>query len=166
MATVRFETSAAGSAFATSIVKTNSLSRQRLIDLELQAGQPLANTARDNSQAALLPADRGIDAGKTVFIVDSAYYGLLPETLELNGGAVLSSSNLASALDTLRFLQETHVRPEDFTAFVGYPESDNDLKAIFNDQPTAQLATWKERIGEESESSARSSGLRFTAAPS
>jgi hypothetical protein len=148
MATIRFESSTAGNSFAKSIAKTSSLSRQRLIDLELQAGQPLANTARDNLRTALLPADRSIDAGKTVFIVDNAYYGLLPETLELNGGAVLSSSNLASALDTLSFLQETHIKPEDFTAFVGYPESDNDLKAIFKDQPTAQLATWKERVGE------------------
>jgi len=148
MATIRFESSATGSGFSKSIAKAGALSRQKLIDLELQAGQPLANSARGDLQEALLPADRSIDAGKTVFIIDNAYYGLLPEALEFNGGAVLSSSNLVKALDTLKFLQETQVKPEDFTAFVGYPESDEDLKAVFRDQPTARLDTWKDRVGE------------------
>lgn len=91
-----------------------------MIDLETQAGQPLGNTAREQLQAAVLPAARDADKSKTVLVGDNAYYGLVPASLDFENGAVLSSLDLDSALKSLDYLNKTHLKPSDFTAYCGF----------------------------------------------
>lgn len=148
MATVRFESSSSADMFSKRLVKVSSLSGFALTELTSQAGQPLGNTARTGLKEALLPADRSDDSGKTVFIVDSAYYGLLPEFLDVKDSAVLSSASLDSAVRTLHYLQQARVKPTEFTAFVGYPETAADLSAVFGNEKTARLDTWRQRASD------------------
>lgn len=145
--TIRIESSSAGAPVST-VVKQVSITRERLQSLSQQAGQPLGSAARASLRSSLLPPDRSIDEGKTVLLVDNAYYGLLPEALEFDGGAIFSSTNLGQALKNLAYLREAKIRPDEFTAFVGYPETEEDIKAVFKDEKTARLSTWKQRAAD------------------
>lgn len=164
MATIRFESFAGAKPFSRRVAKTSSLSRSQLIDLETQAGQPLGNMAREQLQAALLPTPRDADKGKAVFVVDNAYYGLVPASLDFENGAILSSLDLDSALKSLDYLNKTHLKPSDFTAYFGYPETDSDSKAIFGDEKTAKVETWSDRIKEVRELS-QEFGFRLYGSP-
>jgi hypothetical protein len=112
----------------------------------------------------VLLAVRDADESKTVFVVDNAYHGLVPASLDFENRAVLSSLDLDSALKSLDYLNKTHLKPSDFTAYFGYPETDSDIKAIFGDEKTAKVETWSDRIREVRELS-QEFGFRLYGSP-
>ena len=105
------------------------------------------NDAREELRQSLLPVDLKADSGKPVLYRDSSSHNVLPQSFDLNNGVVFASSDATRALENYQYLMTAKYAPEDFTAFVGYPESPEDFEAVFSDHPTAAgLLEWQKNM--------------------
>jgi len=120
-----------------------SLSKTQFEKLLNGAHQPSAKAYRDELRDRLMPSNADIDSGKTVLFLDIDFYGLLPRMLGADEAGSLGSLTLGAALLHRTELGSLKPRPADFTAFMGYPETESDRLAVFGTQAAAKLETWQ-----------------------
>lgn len=144
IATLRFETRPSAAPSETVARETDI--RPKTFRESLQAAlQPSSQAERLRLRAEVLPEDMSADAGKTVLFFDTSFYGTMPGSFELDNGFVFGSASVGDAVDRVKELNSSKVNPSELTAFVGYPETDADVTAIFGDSKTAKSEIWKGR---------------------
>lgn len=140
---VRLESQGSGKPLIESVFG-GALTRARFDYLLKSAGQPLAAASRTELRGHLMPKDPGLDAGKRLFFKDLDFYGLLPKALGGDNAITIGSNTVQTALKNRRSLEGVRVDPPQFSGFMGYPENEADLAAVFGNQKSARLATWKD----------------------
>jgi hypothetical protein len=142
---VRVESSSSSAGWKDSLVNNSGIPLSDAVELFKQANQPVSLEARRKLREALLPSDKDKkDDGKILLFRDSGSFGLLPEYLEVNEGVTLGSRSVGQSIDNLTRLKQLQLKPAEITAVVGFPETEQDLKAVYGkDLPTADLDTWK-----------------------
>jgi hypothetical protein len=142
---VRFETQGDDKPLKQEVVGTGELTRQQFKNLLKAAHQPSAVAYRSELRMKLMPKDFSADVGKTVFFKDLDFYGLLPKTLGIDDAITIGSLTVQTALRNRKALETLKPKRAEFTAFMGYPETEGDRDTIFGTQKTASLQLWRQR---------------------
>jgi len=142
VAMLRFESLATGGP-RVDVVADDKLTGRDFEGLLNMSRQPSSAAARTELQNRLLPKDFPSDKNKTVFFQDLFYYGLLPQSFNVEDAITLGSKDIGAALTRWTELQERKMDPKTFTSFMGYPETRPDYQAIFGTTPSAPLSDWQ-----------------------
>jgi len=145
IATLRFETRPNLSPLET-IARQTGISPDRFKESLQAAVQPSSKAERARLRSQLLPEDMSKDQNKTVLFFDNDFYGAMPSSFELDNGFAFGSSTIRDAVAHATALTSARLAPSDITAFVGYPETDSELSAVFGDSKTAKLTVWQDRM--------------------
>jgi hypothetical protein len=143
MAMIRMETLASGKPVLEQVVATTGIGETDFKKLLSGAQQPSAEAYRAELTEKFVPANR--DAGKLVFFKDVNYYGLLPKSFGAQDALALGSLSISTALQNERTLRTLKATPQNFTAFMGYPEDATDMDKVFGGQNTAGVETWQKQ---------------------
>ena len=145
IATLRFETRPNLSPLET-IARQTEISPSRFKESLQAATQPSSKAERARLRSQLLPEDMSKDQTKTVLFFDTDFYGAMPSSFELDNGFVFGSSTIRDAVAHATALTSARLDPSEITAFVGYPETDSELSAVFGESKTAKLTVWQDRM--------------------
>ena len=143
MATVRFETQRGGIPIKQEVVAQSILTAREFKEMLDVARQPSAAAFRAELREMLLPKDLSHDKGKVVFFKDLFYYGLLPETFNLEGATTIGSQDMAVAYAKRVALERLKPDVSKFTAIMGYPETQAEYDVVFGEQKSAALTEWQ-----------------------
>jgi hypothetical protein len=143
MAMIRFESKPGKLPPKEEVVATTSLTRKDFDQLLETARQPGAAAVRNELQSKLLLPDLTTDKGKTVFFKDLFYYGLLPQSLNVDTAITIGSKEIRTAVIQSRNLSQKKLDPKTFMTFMGYPETHMDYKAVFGEKASAPLLEWQ-----------------------
>jgi hypothetical protein len=144
MATIRFESSESGK-FSERIVSRTKITEEQFednVNLARQAAR--GANARKELRSSLLGTDLSQDAGKLVIFKDLNFYGVLPQTFELDEGVMLVSGNIKKAVANAELLTTEKLAPKEISAFVGYPETPEQFKAVFEEESKPPLPHWQD----------------------
>lgn len=142
MATIRFESSETGN-FSEKVVSETNITEQEFQQNLEAARQDRSAWTREQLRKSLLPTDLSGDTGKLVMYKDMNFYGVLPQSFELQDGLLLASGELKQAVENAKLLKNKRIDPKDISAFVGYPETPEHLKAIFEEDSKEPLEHWQ-----------------------
>lgn len=124
------------------------MSAQEFRDFLAAAQNPRASAFRTQLRERLFSEDSKADKGKMVFFKDLFYYGLLPKTFGIKGAITIGSGTVREAYQKSIELTRFKLKPNMFTGFMGYPETQAEYEAVFGGKPAADLKTWKNHAAE------------------
>ncbi len=142
---IRIEKNGAG-AISESVYGANGLSISECEKLLTKAKSMTSFAARKELYDTLMPPKEEVDAGKEIFFYDLYYNGLLPYLFSKENAILLGTTNFSKGYENYTALQTKKGSAEDYSAFIGYPESETGLQQMRGSDKQSELSQWRDSL--------------------
>jgi hypothetical protein len=122
------------------------------------AQETSAEPMREQLRRSLVPADVR-DQGRTIFVRDLNYHGLLPRSLGIRDGVMLSTTSVPQALANLRRLQQSQPNAQ-IAGLIAFPRTRAEFERTFDKNPRSTPDVWR-KMHDDAVSIAHENGVQL-----